>query len=329
MLTAKENLRELIKGGKPDHFVNQYGFMELIFDPVMANAGAAVKPGEEALNGWGVKICFKEGTPGPFPVCEGEDKLLKDVTEWKSVLKAPRTTFTDEEWAPFVAMANAVDRNEKFVAACVYNGIFEKLHYFMGMEDTMCNFYEEPEAMHELIDFLTDWEIECAKETIAHIHPDALFHHDDWGSQKSTFLSPAMFEEFIEPAYTKIYKYWHDNGVEVIVHHSDAYGATLVPSMIRMGIDGWQGVLDTNDIPSLVEQYAGQIVFMGGLNNGKYDLPDWSREKVVAGLKDLIESTQTCKSVIPGLTMGGPETTYEGLYEAVCEEIDKLSKVYF
>ena len=329
MLTEKENLRQLIKCGKPDHFVNQYGFMELMVDPVMTTAGASVKPGEEAYNGWGVKICFKEGTPGPFPVCEGEDKVLKDITQWREVLKAPRTTFTDEEWAPYIEMASKVDRENKFAAASVYTGIFEKLHYFMGMEDAMCAFYEEPEEMHALIDFLTDWEIAGAKEVIEHLHPDALFHHDDWGSQKSTFLSPEMFEEFIEPAYTKIYKYWHDNGVEVIVHHSDAYGATLVPSMIRMGIDVWQGVLDTNDIPSLVKEYEGKIVFMGGLNNGKYDTADWSVEKVRAGLKDLLDSTDGAKDLIPGLTMGGPECTYPGVYEAVSEEIDKFSKEYF
>ena len=31
-------------------------------------------------------------------------------------------------------------------------------------------------------------------------------------------------------------------GVDVIVHHSDSYAATLVPYMIEMGIDVWQGV---------------------------------------------------------------------------------------
>ena len=29
---------------------------------------------------------------------------------------------------------------------------------------------------------------------------------------------------------------------------------------------------------------------MGGLDNGKYDREDWTREKVRAGLKDLIEA---------------------------------------
>ena len=38
------------------------------------------------------------------------------------------------------------------------------------------------------------------------------------------FLSPEMFREFFVPAYKKIYGFWKENGVELIVHHSDSYG---------------------------------------------------------------------------------------------------------
>lgn len=31
MLTAKENLREVIRGGNPDRFVNQYEAVQLLF----------------------------------------------------------------------------------------------------------------------------------------------------------------------------------------------------------------------------------------------------------------------------------------------------------
>ena len=90
--------------------------------------------------------------------------------------------------------------------------------------------------MHELIDYLADWEITLAEETIKYVHPDCLFHHDDWGSQTSLFISKEMFDEFLLPAYKKIYGYWKANGVEVIVHHSDSYAADLVPEMIELGV---------------------------------------------------------------------------------------------
>ena len=51
------------------------------------------------------------------------------------------------------------------------------------------------------------------------------------------------------------------------------------------------------------------------------------REKVRAGLKELLE-TAGPRYIIPGLTMGGPETTYPGLYEAVSEVVGEFDEVY-
>lgn len=51
MLTKKENLRETIRGGHPDRFVDQYSFMEFMADPIREEAGVDLKPGEEGYNG--------------------------------------------------------------------------------------------------------------------------------------------------------------------------------------------------------------------------------------------------------------------------------------
>ena len=65
-------------------------------------------------------------------------------------------------------------------------------------------------------------ELSLAEEICSHTHPDAIFHHDDWGSQRSTFLSPAMFDDFYLDAYKQVYGYYKAHGVELIVHHSDS-----------------------------------------------------------------------------------------------------------
>lgn len=236
--------------------------------------------------------------------------------------------FPEEAWAPFVEAANKINRKEQFVAPFAAPGIFEKIHYLMGMEEAMIAFYEEPEAMHELVDFLADYEISAAKEVIDHLHPDALFHHDDWGSQISSFLSPDMFGEFIAPAYKKIYGFWKANGVELIVHHSDSYAANLVPHMIDCGIDIWQGVMSTNDVPALIKKYGGKISFHGGIDNGRVDRVDWTKEKVEAEVRQVVDA---CGKLyyIPGTTMGGAESTYPGVYDTVTEVINQLSKEKF
>ena len=208
--------------------------------------------------------------------------------------------------------------------------LFEKVHFMMGMEDAMISLYEEPEAMHDFIDFLADWEIELAKEYIKYVHPDCLFHHDDWGTQKSLFMSRDMFDEFLLEPYKKIYGFWKANGVEVIVHHSDSYVADLIPSMIEMGVDVHQGTLDTNRIPEQIRNYGGKLSFMGGLNNGKYDKPDWTRDEIRTGLAGLLEETKGMKYLIPALTMGEPGAIFPGVYDCVDELLrDEFDAKYF
>jgi uroporphyrinogen-III decarboxylase len=248
--------------------VKQFEFMEMILNVPSCRIKPAI--GEEVVNEWGVTVAWPEGQLGAFPVHNNGKIVLKDITEWKDYIKAPNVVFPEADWQPAIEAAKAVDRDNKYVTAFIAPGIFELTHYLMGMEDALMSFYEEPEAMKELIDYLTEFELAYAKELVTYLKPDCLFHHDDWGSQISTFLSPAMFEEFILPAYKKLYGFYKENGVELIVHHSDSYGATIVPAMIEMGIDVWQGVMTTNDIPAMIKEYGGQITFMGGVQKNRW-----------------------------------------------------------
>lgn len=328
MLTIRQNLLETIHGGNPDRYVNQYEYLKIIDDPISLAASGHVPKGTTAVNAWGVTIEYPDYVPGPFPNTSPEKVVIKDIANWRDYVKAPSTDYPEEKWAPYVEAANAVDRNEYFVAPFINPGIFEKVHYLMGMEEAMMAFYEEPECMKELIDFLADWEIACAEKIISHLHPDALFHHDDWGSQISTFLSPSMFEEFIVPAYKKVYGYWKANGVEIIVHHSDSYAETLVPYMIEIGIDIWQGVITSNDIAGLIRKYGGQITFHGGIDNGKVDREDWTVENCEKYVREALEKYGS-KYFIPGTTMGDPGSVYPGVYEAVTDAINRLTPEYF
>jgi uroporphyrinogen-III decarboxylase len=317
---------ETIKGGKPDRFVNQYEFLELMRE---APKEAFMTPkGTEVKNAWGITIRWPEGQIGSFPVHDHGHKVLNDITEWREYVKAPAVEYPAERWTEAIAHAKSVDRDEKFVTAFVTPGIFELTHYLMGMEDALMSYYEEPEAMHELIAYLTEYELQYAQQLIDNLHPDALFHHDDWGSQISSFMSPETFKEFILPAYKKIYGFYKDNGVELIVHHSDSYGVNLVPFMIEMGIDIWQGVMNTNNIPELIKEYGGQISFMGGLHSGEIDFPDWTPEIVMEHVE------RACKECgkhyfIPNLSQGAPISSFPGVYEATSEAIDKMSAELF
>lgn len=325
-LNKRENMLACLRGENPERFVNQFEALAFqMGNPLQARERKGFGIGSEYVNGWGVTIRWQEGTPGPFPVHDEEHIVLKDITRWKEVVQAPALDFTAEDWAPFAARAAAVDRSEQFVTCTVSPGVFEQLHYLMGMDECLVNFYLEPEALKELIDYITEWELKFAEQLCRYVQPDAIIHHDDWGSQRSTFLAPEMFAEFLVPSYQKIYGYYKEHGVELIIHHSDSYAETLVPYMIDMGIDVWQGCLSTNDLPALVKKYGGKISFMGGINNGIVDVENWTRE-VIRGEVERLCTACGANYFIPSMTAGGPSSVYRGVHSTVTEEIDRMSR---
>ena len=329
MLTKRQNLLETIHGGNPDRFVNQYEAFNIIMGSPISASLPMPKYGEHnVVDGWGITRSWPIGTPGAFPVHDEEHIVIKDISNWRDYVKVPSVIAPEEAWKPFIEMAEKVDRNEQFVTAFYAPGIFEQCHYLMEISNCLMAFYEDPDAMHELIDTITDYEVAYAEQICKYLKPDALFHHDDWGSQISTFISPAMFEEFYLPAYKKVYGYYKEHGVEIIMHHSDSYAATLVPYMIDMGIDIWQGVMRSNDIGSLLKQYGGQINFLGGIDSATVDFPGWN-DQIVA---DRVE--EACREFgklyfIPSASQGLPMSNYPGVYEALTREIDNMSKKMF
>ncbi len=325
MLTKRQNLMETIKGGNPDRFVNQYEYLDIILE---APLRTRPQRGETITNEWGITLSWPEDQMGPFPIHDDAHRVIKDITKWRDVIQCPTVDFSDEQWAPAIAHAKAVDREDKFVTVFFASGTFEMTHFLMGMEDALMGLYEEPEHMHDLIDFLTDYELRYAEKVIERLKPDALFHHDDWGSQIASFMSPDMFKEFFVEPYKKVYKFWKDNGVELIVHHSDSYAANLVPDMIDMGIDIWQGVMTTNNTPELIQKYGGQISFMGEIDSGPLDHPDWDAKTIAQHVE---KACTTCGKhyFIPCLTQGLNLSSFPGVYDAATEAINQMSKKIF
>jgi hypothetical protein len=326
MLTIRQNLLETMKGGNPDRFVKQYEYLELIMESPLPDL--PLRPGTDVTDKWGISWTWPEGQLGAMPVHDDEHIVLKDINAWKDYVHAPGVEYPEDVWVPAIAHAEAANRNEKFVSPWMPFGLFEMCHHLMGIEGALMGFYDAPDCMHELIAYLTQHKLNMADQIIEHLHPDAIFQHDDWGSQCSTFLSPDMFRTFFLEPWKKIYSYWKQHGVELVVHHSDSFAATLVPDMIEMGIDIWQGVMTDNNTPELIKQYGSQITFMGDIDSGPVDVVDWTPELVAEHVE---KACRRCgiHHFIPNLTQGGNDSSFPGVYDAVNNAIDQMSKIMF
>lgn len=324
MLNAKENMYEAVFGGKPERYVNQYEAVTLLPHPMFMTDASPKRGGEDTVNAWGITLSFPEYTPGVFPVHTNGKTVIKDIEHWRDYVKAPSLEFPKEIWDTCKGIYDEVDKEKSYKATLIVNGIFEKVHYLCSIDEALINYIEYPDEMHELIDYITNWELEMAKDICKNLHPNAIFHHDDWGTEISSFLSPEMFREFFLLPYQKLYKYYHEHGVELVIHHCDSYAANLVPTMIDMGIDVWQGCMSSNDVPSLVKQYGDKITFMGEIDNKLVDrdnFTDSDADEIVEKVFGKIDKLH----FIPCITQGGPGSIYPGSYRKLWDAIDRAN----
>ena len=80
MLTARQNMDEVIRGGHPDRFVNQYEAIQLLMHPYMIHCNQLLQPGmENIVKAWGVTNSFPVGVPGACPVHTPEKIVIKAI----------------------------------------------------------------------------------------------------------------------------------------------------------------------------------------------------------------------------------------------------------
>jgi len=189
----------------------------------------------------------------------GSEKFLEDITEWKSRLKEPDLEAIDWEGGAAKDCAN-LDRENKVVWIRLNVGLFERLHALMGFEDALMNFLVEPEATHELLDFILDVRLKVLDKVITYYKPDVICMHDDYGTQLDTFISPDTWREFIKPRLKKIVDYVKSRGVFFSMHSCGKIDS-LIGDFVDIGILNWDSVQDCNDIPMVFEKYGKQMSF--------------------------------------------------------------------
>ena len=329
MLTAKENMRQTLIGGKPDRIVNQFEALQFAVHPFMMLDPEAKKGGPNVVNSWGVTRSFPENVPGAFPVHTPETIVCKDIEHWQDYVHAPSLKFPEELWAQCKeTLYDPIDRDKAFATTLVVGGLFEMSHHLQGIEEALMNYLLYPDEMHDLIKYLADFELEMAEGICSHLHPEVIFHHDDWGSEANSFLPTHVFEDFFIEPYQQIYKYYKDHGVEFIIHHSDSYGVNLLPAMIEMGIDVWQGCMESNNNAELLKEYRGKIGFMGDIDNKSIDFTGWTQDDANRVARRAIERCQG-QGFIPCITQGGPGSVFPGTYQALIDAIDDYNTEKF
>ncbi len=276
-MNLKENWLRTIKNDSPEWIPLPWepfkGIIMNAFmpDPISASLRSMNPPLDVPfVDAWGTYWMMQTNGIAPTPWINDENKVIKDITEWRKTVKFPQLDGFD--WSPFQGMAASVNRDEKMIMPIITGGLFELTHMLMGFEDALCNFMLEPEAMAELLDALTDWKIGHLTRVMENLHPEVVHYHDDWGSKDRLFLSPDVWREMIKPRHKRIVDCVKSYGA-LFMHHADCICEPIVEDMAEIGIDIWQGVIPQNNILAIQKTLNGRMALMGGIDAQLIDFP--------------------------------------------------------
>ncbi len=238
--------------------------------------------------------------------------ILEDVSEWKEKMEFPDLTKIDWEG---IAKKNAdYLKTDKAITFTIFTGYFERLISLLSFEEAAMELIMEDyeDDINELFTALTDFYIDFAQHFRKYFNADFVQIHDDWGTQRSAFFSPAVHKKMIIPHLTRFVSACHEMGL-VVEMHSCGFIEELIPNLISTGMDTWpgQGLCDKY---KLVQLYGDQFKFM--VRVSMKDEKDITVERARQYALDIYNKFRD-KDVffmVYGRDCGGPENT-----DAICE----------
>ena len=106
---------------------------------------------------------------------------------------------------------------------------------FEGLSELLC---DNPNLVHEMMEFWTDFIIRMVDEPLRHIKVDKVTMNEDMAYKTAAMLSPAMMREFMLPRYQRIYRFLKDRGVDVVLMDSDGHNGQILDVFYPAAIDG-------------------------------------------------------------------------------------------
>lgn len=296
MLSPKENYLTCLRGGVPE-WVPTYTMgmrldgtsADVLIEPLITSEHR-IRGGGRDL--WGVNYVPTEST-GNALIPDNSEFILKDIREWRDVIKAPDLSHIDwEDMCKKDFERRNVDRSKAAVAMNLHMGYFQTLMSFMGFSEGLCAMYEEPEEVKALFEYLCDFYCEIAENYIEYCDPDIWCMMDDTATWSAPFISPAMYRELLLPVYDRQAKFGRDRGLPITFHNCGKC-EVFFEDLTSIGVTSWDPAQTCNNLAEVKKKYGNKLVITGGWD---------ARDSLLAD-----------------------DITYEDIYESVKKQMDILA----
>ena len=212
--------------------------------------------------------------------------ICPDPADWREKL-----IFPDLDKIDFTRgkekVASRIDSSAKMNVYFIQNGMFERLLDIADANEVFVWLATEPEDAIEYANAMADYKIRLIDKLIADWLPIDIFTlSDDWGTQRSTFVSPAMWEHIFYQPTKRIADHIKSRGCYVNCHSCGKIDP-LVP-FIASFADIWEGQ-SMNDRAALKRKCGSELAFSIDLDPYLVNDPDVTEDQLVSAVREAID----------------------------------------
>lgn len=175
--------------------------------------------------------------------------------------------YTDEAiYRAYAPLKEGHDRGDYSIRLHL-EGFFWTVRELMNFEPVLYAFYDQPELLHDINDFICWVYKEKAMKVIDILQPDVVYFNEDLSGVNGPLISPDTFDEFVGAYYKELIPMMKERGVGNVIVDTDGEFEALIPNFIAAGVDGFLP-MDVNagmDIVKIRQKFP-KLKFIGGYN---------------------------------------------------------------
>lgn len=159
-------------------------------------------------------------------------------------------------------------RDRDFIVTLNFPGPFWQLREWCGFEPLCMLLVEDPDFVHEMIGFWTEFVSSTMARALDAGIVDRILINEDMAYKEKAMISPHMTREFLLPSWQRWVAEAREAGVPIIDEDSDGYVGELIPIWIEAGINVCDPieVAAGNDIVQYREKYGRNMAYRQGVD---------------------------------------------------------------
>lgn len=208
-ISPRENLLRACRREKPLWMPTSSYAIQWASMPAFRDMPMDVK--EDSFFDWfGVKYKYEKIQQSPTAI----NTILPDINLWRETIRFPDLSTVD--WAG--AAADVARDASRALAIRLGVGIFERLHFFEGFEQALCDILLEQEECKALFNRLGQYKAEVFQQLRRVLPLDIICHNDDWSNARAPFFSDEVFRNTLLDSAVELAHAVHQGGCYFMAH---------------------------------------------------------------------------------------------------------------